>query len=93
MRSLKPVRNGPGFIVATSAPNSCSSAFMVSAMASTACLDAECRPVNGLTFRPSRNETQMMRPAPRLAICFAMLRVSRSRPVTFTSNWCRCRPP
>jgi hypothetical protein len=46
-------------------------------------------PVNGLTFRPSRDETQTIRPAPRLIICLAIGWVSSSGPVTLTSNWCR----
>jgi len=40
-RSLKPVRNGPGFTVATSIPNSWSSRLIVSALASTACFEVE----------------------------------------------------
>ena len=46
-------------------------------------------PVKGLTLSPSREDTQMIRPDPRLAICLAMPWVNSSGPVTLTSNWWR----
>ena len=46
-------------------------------------------PVNGLTLSPSREDTQTIRPAPRVTICLAMPWVSSSGPVTLTSHWLR----
>ena len=64
MRSLKPVRYGPGLSSVTSTPCAASSARMALPIASSACLVIEYGPNAGPDTTPAIDDTMMIRPAP-----------------------------
>ena len=50
-------------------------------------------PVNGFVFKPSRDDTQTIRPLPRFTICLAIPWVNKRGPITLTSNSWRMLEP
>ncbi|CAJ6539766.1 Uncharacterised protein [Burkholderia pseudomallei] len=86
IRSLKPVRYGPGLTTAIWTPCAASSRCIASAIASSACFDAQYAPVYAPVMSPAIDDTNTILPRPRAIIPRATCCVSSSGPNTLVSN-------